>query len=109
MKYTKGNLKIDQESDGQLWIVSDLDETKPMMKVCQGEIVTGINSSRMEITEENKGDAKLACKASKMYEALEDEKMFLAEILMRCEDANICNDISIRMSRIKSLLKEIEK
>jgi hypothetical protein len=43
-----------------------------------------------------------------MYEALKDEKLFLAEILMTCENEKVCNDISLRMSRINSLLKEIE-
>jgi hypothetical protein len=57
---------------------------------------------------ELKANAKLISKAPEAYEALIDEKLFLAEILMTCEDEKVCNDISLRMSRIKSLLKEIE-
>jgi hypothetical protein len=70
-----------------------------------GDTIHVLQSNGKTVVENLKKETK---QFDKMYEALKDEKLFLAEILMTCENEKVCNDISLRMSRINSLLKEIE-
>ncbi len=90
---------VDEESDGQLWIVSNEDETIPIMKICHKEIQIGTNSYKLEVTDKETVIAKLSSKAPEMHEALKDVHT----------DITIVGEVSrATLEKIKSILKELK-
>ena len=88
-KHTKGEWKIDTESDGNLWIVSD-DVSFVIANICSGELPNG----KFEQTPEETANAKLIAAAPLMLTALIGVKKGFLEIGMNDMAANI--DIIIK-------------
>ena len=68
-KHTKGNWSIDRESNNELWLISTVNETEPLAKICGADYP---DDRKVVQSEETEANAKLISASPELLDCCRD-------------------------------------